>query len=308
MIIKRCLLLIAMALVAVACSPGTLIVRQMAGLVDTGITAFESDNDLDLIEKAMPANIKLLEVMLVSSPDNERLLTLLSRLYGSYAFGFVETRLEEIRYRIQPDDTMAQERDSLKNQVNRAYEKGVGYALAALEKSAPGATDAFGHVDTIVPYLEQLGQKEVAPLFWYGSNLGAWVNHNLDSIRAVSRAHVARKVMERVIELDPTYQHAGAHLFLVAYFGARSAMMGGSQAKALDHYQQVKRIAGNDFLLADLFYARFCLQQQQDRKGFIDLMQRITEHPAADNEMALTNAIAGRRAAIYLAAVDLLFE
>ena len=300
--------LILSVFVVIACSPKALIVRQMADLVDTGITAFERDDDLDLMEKAFPANIKLLEAMLANSPDDRQLITLLSRLYGSYAFGFIETRLEETLYSVHPSDANADERDSLKDQVNRYYEKGAGYALMALEQSAPGATDAFRKVITITPYLNTLGKKEVAPLFWYGFNLGAWVNRNLDSIRAVSRAHVAREVMERVIELDSAYNHGGAHLFLVAYFGSRPPMMGGNQDKALDHYHQLKRMAGDDYLLSDLFYARFCMQQQQDREGFVDMMQRIIDHPAKDNDMALANAIAGRRAAIYLFAVDSLFD
>ncbi len=308
MVLKRFLCLVAISVMVVACSPKVLIVRQMTDLVDTGILAFERDNDLDLMEKAIPAHIKLLEVMLANSPDDRRLLTLLSRLYGSYAFGFVETRLEEALFRVHPSDANAKHSASLNNQVNRYFEKGVDYALTALEKSVPGARMAFRKINTIRPYLNRLGKQEVAPLFWYGFNLGAWVNRNLDSVRAVSRAHVARKVMERVLELDPAYHHGGAHLFLLAYFGSRPPMMGGNQDKALDHYHQLKQIAGDEYLLADLFYARFCLQQQQDREGFIDRMQRVIDHPATNSDIALYNAIAGRRAAIYLSAVDLLFE
>ncbi|MBC2712713.1 MAG: hypothetical protein HGJ94_17515 [Desulfosarcina sp.] len=308
MAIKRFLLLVTITVVVIACSPKTLIVRQMTGLVDTGITAFENDDDLDLMEKAIPANIKLLEAMLASSPDDRQLLTLLSRLYGNYAFGFVETRLEAILYIAQPSDSEKRTGELLKDQVNRYYEKGGDYALMALEKRVPGATDAFKKVNTIAPYLDKLDSKDAAPLFWYGFNLGAWVNRNLDSIRAVSRAHVARKIMERAIELDPGYNHGGAHLFLMAYFGSRSPMMGGSQDKALYHYQQLKQIAGDEYLLSDLFYARFCLQQQQDRQAFVDVMQRIADHQAGGSDVSLYNAIAGRRAAIYMSAVDSLFE
>jgi hypothetical protein len=246
--------------------------------------------------------------MLANSPDDRQLITLLSRLYGSYAFGFIETRLEEALFLVQRSGTKAQESASLKEQVNRYYERGVRYALMALEKSAPGATDAFRKVNTITPYLDRLGREDAAPLFWYGFNLGAWVNRNLDSVRAVSRAHVARKVMERVLELDPAYHHGGAHLFLLSYFGSRPPMMGGSQERALVHYHQLKKIAGDEYLLSDLFFGRFCLHQQQDREGFVDVMQRIAEHPTSQSDVALYNAIAGRRAAVYLAAVDLLFE
>ena len=308
MTVERWILLVSISLAAMACSPKPLIVSQIADLVDHGMTAYERDDDWELMEKAFPANIKLLETVLANSPDDRQLLTMLSRMYASYSFGFVETRLDETNYLVDPSDSRVKEMALLKDRVNRYYEKGVGYALMALEKSAPGATEAFQKVSTITPYLDKLGRQEVAPLFWYGFNLGAWVNRNLDSVRAVSQAHVARKVMERVLELDPAYNHGGAHLFLLAYFGSRPPMMGGSQEKALVHYQQVKTIAGDNYLLPDLFYGRFCLHQQQDRKGFVDMMQRIVDHPASENEVALYNAIAGRRAAVYLAAVDTLFE
>lgn len=304
----RHILLVSMVLVAVACSPKPLMVSQIADLVDDGITAFERDDDLELMEKAFPANIKLLETLLANSPDDNQLLTLLSRLYGSYAFGFVETRLEKTLYIGPSVDTGGQNLESLRDQVNRYYEKGVDYALHALENRAPGAANAFQKVDTIAPYLEQLGDKEVAPLYWYGFNLGAWVNRNLDSISAVSRAHVAQQVMQRVIEIDPAYHYGGAHLFLMAYFGSRPPMMGGSQIRAREHYQQLKQVAGDDYLLPDLFFARFCLPQQQDREAFVAVMQRIVDHPSGNSDMALYNAIAGRRAVIYLSAVNTWFE
>jgi hypothetical protein len=308
MTIDRWIILVSISLAVMTCSPKPLIVSQIADLADHGIIAYERDDDWELMEKAFPANIKLFETVLASSPDDRQLLTMLSRMYASYAFGFVETRLDEAIYRADPSGSRAHEMDILKDQVNRYYEKSVGYALMALEASAPGATAAFQKVNTITPYLDKLGRVEVAPLFWYGFSLGAWINRNLDSVRAVSQAHLALKVMHRVLELDPAYNHGGAHLFLLAYFGSRPPMMGGSQEKALVHYQRVKAIAGDHFLLADLFYGRFCLHQQQDQEGFVDMMQRIVDHPASQSEVALYNAIAARRAAAYLAAVDTLFE
>lgn len=302
------ILLVTIVSAVVACSPKPLMVNQIADMVDDGMTAFERDDDLELMERALPANIKLLEALLENSPDDTRLLTLLSRLYGSYAFGFVETRLEKALFITPSVDTSGQGPDSLRDKVNRYYGKGVDYALRALENSVPGATNAFQKVNTIAPYLEQLGDKEVASLYWYGFNLGAWVNRNLDSIRAVSRAHVARQVMQRVIEIDPAYHYGGAHLFLMIYFGSRPSMMGGSQITAREHYQLLKQIAGDDYLLSDLFYARFCLLQQQDREAFVAVMQRIVDHPPGNSDLALYNAIAGRRAAIYLSAMDAWFE
>jgi hypothetical protein len=309
MMAKQALLITAIITTVIACAPQTLIVRQMTSLLDKGITAFERDGDLDLVEKAIPANIKLMEAMLANDPADDRLATLISRLYGSYGFGFIETRLESILY--SPSSQIRDEQpdsDAIKAQLNRIFEKGMTYAMDALEKRTPGAQVAFAKVTSIAPYLARLEKADVAPLFWYGFNLGAWVNRNVDSIRAISRAHVAVKVMERVLELDPEYNYGGAHLFLLASFGSRSPMLGGDMNRAQDHYKQLKQIAGDGYLLADLFYGRFCLQQRQDRDGFMAIMQRIIDHKPADDNTALYNAIAARRAKIYMAAVDRLFE
>ena len=43
-------------------------------MVDDGFSAITEERDLDFAEKALPGNIKLLEVMLKSDPDNERIL------------------------------------------------------------------------------------------------------------------------------------------------------------------------------------------------------------------------------------------
>jgi hypothetical protein len=274
--------------------------------LETGIVAFECEDDLDLVEAAIPASLKQLEIMLANRPDDFRLQVLLARLYGSYAFGFVDTRLESTRY--PATGTPSRERiDHLKTRLVQCYEKGADYALRALERAAPGAAAAFARLDTIDPYLDRLSKKEVGALFWYGFNLGGWVDNNRDSIRAISKAHVARRIMQRVIELDPTWHRGGAYLFLIAYYGSRPAMLGGSPRLALENYHMAKQVAGDAYLLPELLYARYCVHQRQDKTAFIQAMQAIADHPARTDEMALDNAIAARRAAIYLRAVDRLF-
>ena len=305
---KPIVLAAAILLVVMACAPEKLIVSQMTAMVDHGITAFERDSNLDLVEKAIPANIKLLETMLANSPTDDRLATLIARLYGSYGFGFIETRLDSFLYDPASTNPDSLSHQALKAQLDQIYQKGIDYALTALDQRMPGGRTALANVATIGPYLDRLDRSDVGPLFWYGFNLGAWVNRNLNSVRAVSQAHVARKVMERVLELDPGYNTGGAHLFLLAYFGSRAPMMGGNPARAYEHYRQLKQIVGKEYLLADLFYARFYLPQQQDRDGFVAIMQRIIHHPPSDDSMALHNAIAARRASIYLTAVDQFFE
>src|SRR5271166_5488089 len=59
----------------------TIAVSTVGGIADDGFEAFTSEKDLDFAEQALPGNLKLLEVMLKSDPDNVRLLRLLSQGY-----------------------------------------------------------------------------------------------------------------------------------------------------------------------------------------------------------------------------------
>ena len=76
------------------CTPRQMAVREMTGILQSGAARLEQDDDLELIEAALPANIKLLESLLAESPGDPQIHVLLARLYGSYAFAFAERDLE----------------------------------------------------------------------------------------------------------------------------------------------------------------------------------------------------------------------
>jgi hypothetical protein len=308
---KPTALLIALLLVLGACSPRKMAVREITGMVETGMTALEQDDDLEMLAQALPANIKLLEMILASSPEDPDLLTLLSRAYGSYNFMLLETQYEDAWFQAadpEAEEDLVAKADHLKNAVSRYYQKGLLYALRALEVNHPGCGVKLKKVDTIDPFLLTLNNEDVPVLFWYGFNLAAWVNLNLDSVKAISQAHVAEKCMHRVLELQPDFFNGSAHLVLIAYYASRTPMMGGNLDAALGHYQTLKNMLGDTFLMADLFYARYYLQQTQDRQAFETILTDIAFAAQKDSAFPLFNEVAGTKAGIYLAGIDELFE
>jgi TRAP transporter T-component len=295
----------------IACSTRHLVVDQVSGMVQTGITAFEQDDDLALVEKAMPANIKLLEVMLANQPDHTGMLVLLARLYGSYAFAFAEGRLEAATLAAESGNTghaCAGGRDTFKTMADRYYRKGREYAVRALASRYPEARESLKNIRTSGDFLNRLKPTDVPALFWYAFNLGGHVNLNLNSVRVLAQAHLAEKAAKRVIELAPDYFNGGAHLFLMVYHGSRSPMMGGNPNAARDHYRQLKSTAGEDFLMADLLYARTRLYQARDRKGFETMLESVVNAPSTQNRYPLYNAVARKRARLYLEFTDTFFE
>lgn len=301
-----------LSLVCVACSPRHLVVDQMTEMVHAGLSAFEQDDDLTLVEQAIPANIKLLEVLLANRPDHPGLLVLLARLYGNYAFAFAEDRLEAEGLGSDPSSsdggTQNDRLQSLRARADGYYRKGMEYAVRAMAVRHPDCREQLGNLRTSADFFQRLQHEDVPALFWYAFNLGGHVNLNRQSVRVLAQAHLAEKAAKRVIGLDPTYFNGGAHLFLMVYYASRPPMMGGNLSAAQNQYHQLKAIAGSDFLLAELIYGRYHHVQTRDRKAFGAALQAVVEAPPGPDRYRLYNAVARKRARRYLDHADRFFD
>ena len=308
----KCFIAALVCLYLSACSYRSMVVGEVAKMAETGISAFESDEDLALMKDAFPANIKLMETLLSNSPESEPMLILLAKLYGSYGFVFFEPQLEAEKMAggypaelVDGSDGLSVH--ALKDKLNRYFLKGMAYALRALEVNHKNCRDRLKNGADAAAFFNLLTEKDVSALFWYAFNLGEYVNLNLDSVKAISMAHLAEKAMMRVAALDSGYFHGSAHLFLMAYYGSRSPMMGGDPKKARMHYEKLKAISGDQFLLAEVYYARYILYQDQDREGFEKKLSMVVETTVFEKKYAMLNQLAKNKAAIYLRAIDELF-
>jgi len=282
------------------------VVNEIASISETGAAVFEQDDDLEMLEKAIPGNIKLFEALLENSPNNNRLLLLLSRLYASYSFAFYEGKLEASL--LTPVPSGYDEQQRLKESVTRYYTKGAGYALRALKTRYPEADDKFKNPDSADILLGMMTKEDVPALFWYGFNLGSCINLNRDSVYYISKTYLADKIMNRVTELDPDYYYGGAHLFLIAYYASAPPYSDEKLKLSLFHYNRIKERKGDAFLLSELYYGRYYLWRRQEKEKFNEVMKEIIKSSGKNKEHLFYNAIAAQRAKIYLQAIDLLFE
>lgn len=300
------IVLAVVVLTVASCSPRRWMVREVAASLEEGLDVLEADEDLMLIEKALPANIKLIESLRPQDPENPRIPETLARLYGSYAFAFGERDLEASE--LLPDrQPQSMDPAALAEAVSRYYRKGADYALESLEARHPGCAGQLKRPVDADACFSRLGPEDLPALFWYGFDLGGYVNRSRSSVRALAQASLAEKAMIRVLEIDPSYYHGGAHLFLMIYYASRPPMMGGRPEAAVSHYRSLKALQGEDFPMADLFYARYYLLRAQDRSGFHEMLETVRSAPAKPGPHRLLDAVAVERAAIYLEAEHRLF-
>ena len=290
------------------CSTRKLLVAEMTDLMENGSAAMERDDDLVMLQQALPANIKLLEALLESDPQNERLLALLARLYGSYAFLFLDGRIEALQLNGERQTAVSSKITSLKERAVRYYGRGLDYALRAIEVRHPLAADRLQRVADSARFVQSLQAQDLSALFWYGFNLSGLINHERDAVATIARGHLVEKSMRRVLALQPQFHHGGAHLVLMVYYASRSPLMGGNLTRAREHYGHLKTMHGKDLLFTDLYYARYVLVQRQDRRQFEQMLTAITNNPDPDPRFRLFNRIAVDRALVYLTMADRLFE
>jgi hypothetical protein len=303
-----CIAALSVAFCISACSTRRVMVNGFVPLVDHGMPVFEQENDLLLLADAFPAHIKLLEMMAANDPGNPKLAVLRARLYGAYAFAILETRLEmnALLEQALPRDWSRQDP---RQRVSHYFQKGIDCALRALEINHPDVRKQLANPRDASEFFQSTDPDDVPALFWYGFNLGFYVQHHLDAVDTLAAAHLVEKAMQRVIVLAPDYYQGYAHVVLMVYYSFRSPMMGGNPALAQKHYREHTQHYPEAFALRELFWARYTLVQRQDREGFVRVLnQLIRTSQAAGDSQGLLDRVAAVRAEAYLKAVDDLFD
>jgi len=230
------------------CSSRRLAVQATLPLIYSQIISMQEERDIDLAEKAIPASLKMLEGLAKEDPENVWILQKLGEGFCGYAFSFIE--------------------DSEPDRASALYLRGKNYAFRALEIQSNGKTWRGLSLDEWSKRLTEVTPSQQPALFWAGQCWGSWLSLNLDSVEAFSSLPRIDALMNRAVALDPDFHYAGPHLFLGAYYGGRSRMLGGNPDKARNHFDQALRITGGKYLLVSFLYAKTYAVQNQDQTLF----------------------------------------
>ena len=246
--VKFSCLLTAIVWLANGCSTGQMVVRGTETILDSGVVAMNQETDLELAQGAMPANLKLLEGMLIEDPGNTRLHLYAAEGFYGYTFGFVEMQ----------DSHRAQ------HLYRRCYE----HARVALQQSGMTLDPETSSPAEFEAAVGKAGKKAVPAMFWTASCLANWVNLNRNSPAGIAELTSAATLMQRVIVLDDTFYHGGPHLFFGVYYGGRSPLFGGNFQLSEEHFRRAAEINDNKLLLVDVLQAEYLDRQRLDRDAF----------------------------------------
>jgi hypothetical protein len=259
----------------------TIAVSTVGGIAYDGFSAITEDADLNFAEKALPGNIKLLEVMLKSDPENKRLLTLVSQGYCSYALAFLE--------------------DSVQDRARDFYKRGRDFGFRMLRQDAQIARALDGSADDLKAVLAKRDRDLVPAAFWTAFGWGSFIYLSLDNMDAIGDLPRAEALMDFVARNDSAYYYGGAHVFLGTLYGSRPRMLGGNPEISKAHFEAALRINSGKFLMTYVYYARSYAVQTQDEALFDSLLAKV-DSASIDilPEFRLANAIAKEKAKLLM--------
>ena len=274
-----------------ACTMGQLTVRASMPMIEGGITAMNTQTDLGLAAAALPANISLIEGMLVNDPNNADLQLYAAQAYYGYAFGFIEDGFNKDGFHMAADPARAA----------RLYQQGYEHARQVL--IAQGLTEQAlsGDLDSLQQKINKLDMDAVPALFWAASNWAKAIDLNRDKAQNLAQLPKAVMLMQRVLELDENYYMSGAHVFFGVYYGSKSPMLGGNYKLSAEHFAKANRANQDKLLVVNLLQAQYLERQRFNQQGFHDLLiQIINASDALYPEQALINRISRYKASLLL--------
>ena len=248
---------------------------QMANdLADTILNS----NDIDTVREGIPAYLLLIDSFLQRSPDDVDLLIAAATLNGSFSI-FANP-----------------ERAGLLNQKSLDYASQA--ACLTNEAMCDHASVAY---DEFEQRISGLKKKDIEAVYALGVAWAGWIQTHSDDWNAIGQLGRVKLLMEKVIELDETWDNGGAHLFLGGLETLLPATMGGKPEKGRSHFERSLRISDGKYLMTRVVYAEQYARLVFDRELHDRLLQEVIDADPVVPGMTLTNLMAQERARELLA-------
>ena len=256
-----------------------------------------SEDDPELIGSALPFNLKTIETLLVSSPDNRSLLLSAAKSFSLYAYGFVEPQAWRLSYQ------ELDESERIRKRAAKLYRRGYTYGVRGLEVEHPGIGARLKKTPEAAA--RDLEPPDVPLAVWTAAALGGAIGLSKDDPESTADVAVVGALLERALLLDEDFEEGATHELLMAYEASR---VGGSRDKALRHYERALALGRAKSPSIWLGWAERVSVLEQNRREFEDLIERslafdVEAHP----ENRLLNLLAQRRARWLKGNADELF-
>ena len=258
--------------VAGCASFATSATSRLAGNLSSAIL---NQDDPETVEAGAPSYLLLIDSLIEGDPRNEDLLLAGSKLYGAYAAAFIR------------------EPERAKRLARKARDYG-DRALCAHDARLCNLLER--PYDDFAAAISTLKLNDVPVLYASGTAWAGWIQANSSDWNAIASLAKVKAMMTRVIELDETYSHGEAHLYLGVFATLLPPALGGKPEEGRAHFERAIELSAGRDLMAKVEYARRYARIIYNRPLHDRLLQEVLAADAAVPGLTLSNVLAKRQA------------
>jgi len=292
------------ALAFAGCSLNHIAEEGVADALSAQGDSFQSDDDPQLVESAIPFGLKVMESLLGDLPNHRGLLLSACSGFAGYGYAFVQQEAEQ-----SPDPARAK---AGRERARKLFRRARDYCFRNLDVAYPELAEALlsGAAGRRAAALDKVKKEDVPALYWTAVSWSLLISDSLDDLALIGQFPAAAALAERARQLDPGWNGGQIHDFFISLDAARGVDQGGGPARAKADFEQSRAASGGTRLGPVLSYAEGVLLPAQDRTAFVAALAEVlaydVDQPKA-RANRLANILAQRRARWLKSRLDELF-
>jgi TRAP transporter T-component len=275
-------------------------INRMASALSDTTNAYATDDDPEFVRLAAPSTLKMVEMMLDQEPRHEGLLLTACSGFTQYAYAFLQMDAE-----LAPPQDAARAQE-LRTRARAMYVRARDYCWRGLEQRHPGIRAAIGKDARKASASMQAA--DVALMYWLSASWGGELNLAFNQLLRLPDLVAIRAIMSRALELNEGWEAGALHEAMVALDGM-NPLLGGSAARAREHFDRAVRLSNGHSAFAYVALASTVSVRARDRAEFDRLLKAaLAIDLNARPSLRLANLVAQRRARALLAQTNSLFR
>jgi predicted anti-sigma-YlaC factor YlaD len=282
------------------CSIRKAAVNEMADALANSGVVFAGDEDPQLVREALPFSLKLMEVLVLESPENADLLAATARGFVQYTYAFIQQDMD----RLELDDIEAS--DQMRLRARKLYLRARDYGLRALDAESPGfSTAIFEDPESAA---KRVDDAQVMSLYWTAAAWAAAISISRDEPLLLGELPVVDALIDRAVELDSEFENGALYSLLISYEFARPSTERSAVERARAAFANAIRASSGHASAPYVSLAETVAVEEQDSEEFERLLESaLAVDPDETIELRLVNLIMQDRARWLLDQKDDLF-
>lgn len=248
--------------------------------------AILDQNDPETVADGMPSYLLLADGMIEGDPQNEDKLLSGSKLYASYASVFVK---DPVRAR-------------------RLSQRARDYGDRALCAHAARLCKLWDRpFDEFAKAMADCKAEDVPVLYASGSAWATWIQASGKDWNALAALPKVKALMTRVAELDESYDHGEAHVYIGVIDTLLPQALGGKPEEGRTHFERAIQISGGRDLMDKVEYAKHYARLTYNRPLHDRLLKEVLAADVNVPGLTLSNVLAQQQARELLASAGKYF-